>query len=244
MERRFRVPIIIATLLVLPVLILQSTDPGEPWTTGARVGDWIIWLTFLAEVVAMLWVSEDRWGWVKRNPLDVLIVVLTPPLGQTVLHSVRALSLLRLLWLLRFATLLRGIFTVEGVRLTALLAFLTLIAGGQAYVLAEPGDNSMWSGLYWALGAMTTAGSGEVVATTTTAEIAGSILTVVGISFAAVITGAIAQRFVVSEETVTRGDLEELAGQERTIAKLDALLERMDRLEAALPDPPGEDRPV
>jgi hypothetical protein len=57
--RRFEVPVIVATLLVIPVLILEGTDVDEPWPTIALIGDWIIWLVFLAEVVVLLAVTTD-----------------------------------------------------------------------------------------------------------------------------------------------------------------------------------------
>lgn len=234
MQRRFRVPIIIATLLVIPVLILQGFEVPEPWETVGYVLDWILWLTFAAEVVAMLAVSDDRRGWARAHVLDILIVVLTPPVGQTALHSLRVLRLLQLVRLARVATLLRGVFTIEGVRFVAFLAFVTLIVGAQAFITAESQHDSIWSGLYWALGAMTTAGSGSVVATTATAAAVGSILTIVGISFAAVITGAIAERFVASESTLVQDTAEDLRQDLLMHDKLDVLLQRLDRLEAAV----------
>jgi hypothetical protein len=45
-----RDPIIVATLLVVPMLLLQGSDVGEPWRTVADVADWLIWLMFAAEV--------------------------------------------------------------------------------------------------------------------------------------------------------------------------------------------------
>ncbi len=241
MERRLRVPIIVATLLVVPVLILQATDPGQPWNAIAYVGDWIIWLTFLAEVVAMLIVTDDRARWLRDHVLDVLIVVLTPPVGQTALHALRVLRLLQLLRLLRVLTLLRGVFTFQGVRFVAFLAFATLFAGAEAFAAAEPGNPTFWDSLYWALGAMTTAGSGSVVATTTTSEIVGAVLTLIGISFAAVITGALAERFVQSESTITEDSAESLRQDLLLHEKLDGLLERMDRIEALVrQDRPGD----
>ena len=61
---------IIATLLVIPVLILEGTDVDEPWATIAIVGDWIIWLVFVAEVLVLLAVTTDRRACLKGHPLD------------------------------------------------------------------------------------------------------------------------------------------------------------------------------
>jgi hypothetical protein len=111
MERRFRVPIIIAALLVIPVLILQSiTIHGgalpAPWSILADVGNWVIWLTFLTETVAMLAVVSDRRAWLRGHVLDVAIVILTPPVAPAAIQSMRLLRLLRLVRLARFVPLI------------------------------------------------------------------------------------------------------------------------------------------
>ena len=221
MERRFHQPVIVATLLVIPVMVLQGLDPGQPWSTIGFVGDCAIWLVFLAEVVAMLWVSADRWRWVRSNPLDVMIVVLTPPVAPAVLQSVRILRLLRLIRLFRVARLVRGVFTIEGVRYAAFLAFVTFLVGAQAFASTE--HDSIGQGLYWAMGTMTTAGSGDVMATTSETKAVASVPMIVGLALGAIITGAIAQRFIVTENTVTQGNIETLAKQDATHAKLDAI---------------------
>ncbi len=231
-EARFQRPIIVATLLVIPVMILQGIAPGEPWNTIGYIGDWAIWLVFAAEVVVMLAVVPDRRAWARSHVLDILIVVVTPPLTPDVLASFRLLRVLRLVRLFRVAQLARGAFTIEGLRYAAFLAVLTLVAGAAAFAVGEhePFDD----GLYWAIGTMTTAGSGKIEATTNEIQAVGSVLMVVGLAFAAILTGAIAQRFIVTEDTVTAGNLETMEKQDQTHAKLDALGERMDRLEAAI----------
>jgi voltage-gated potassium channel len=239
MQGRFEKPVLVATLLVIPVMIVQGVGADDPWQTIAYIGDWAIWLTFLAEVVAVLTVSTDRWGWIRRNPIDVLIVILTPPVTPAVLESVRLLRLLRLVRLFRLAPLMRAVFTINGVRYAALLAFLTLVAGGYAFASVET-DRTLEQGLYWAIGTMTTAGSGDVVAHTKASEVVAAVLMVIGLSFAAILTGAIAQRFIGTEDTVTEGNRETLAEQSLMHRKLDDLAERLARLEAALGVTPAD----
>jgi hypothetical protein len=41
--------LIVATLLVIPVMILQVSDVPDAWTLVGYIGDCMIWLTFLAE---------------------------------------------------------------------------------------------------------------------------------------------------------------------------------------------------
>jgi voltage-gated potassium channel len=79
LERRLERPMLGFAALVLPALILEGADVDEAWKTIAAVLNWAIWLAFLGELVAMLVVVRDRRRYLLHNPLNVAIVVLTPP---------------------------------------------------------------------------------------------------------------------------------------------------------------------
>jgi voltage-gated potassium channel len=234
-EKRLEPVLLVATLLILPVLILQASRVDEPWATIAAVGDWVIWLVFLAEVVIMLAVTPDRWRWIRRHPLDVAIVVLTPPFAASLLQSVRALRLLRLVRLIRLAALAKSVFSLDGVRYAGFLAALTAVAGAEAFKAVEgiPSDEA----LYWSFSTITTVGYGDVTPQTDEGRMIAVAVMLVGIGFAAVLTGAIAQRFIATEEPP---DMDEAELRER----LQDLAERLERLEAtSRPGPPGPRRP-
>jgi voltage-gated potassium channel len=227
--RRLEPLLIVATLLVVPVLLLQGSDVGEPWETLVVVADWLIWLVFVAELVIMLAVVPSPRRWLADHPLDVAIVVLTPPFASALLQSFRLLRLLRLVRLLRLANLARSAFSLVGVRYAALLAALTAVTGGQAFATAERVSSA--DGLYWSLTTMTTVGYGDVTPDTTTGKVVAVIVMLVGIGFVAILTGAIAQRFIAPKEDAIE------AGERELHDKLDALTERLDRVEAAVRKP-------
>ena len=77
--RGFEVPILVAALLVTPVIAIEQSYVAEPWTTVAAVTNWLIWLAFLVEVVVRLAVVPDRRSWLRAHPIELAIVVLTPP---------------------------------------------------------------------------------------------------------------------------------------------------------------------
>ena len=95
MERRFEVPVLVAAVLVIPVIVIEEADAVEPWSTIAAVGNWAIWLVFAAELVATLAVVPNRSEWVPHHPLEVALVILTPPFVPPSMQSTRALRLLR-----------------------------------------------------------------------------------------------------------------------------------------------------
>src|ERR1700749_5235595 len=98
---RLATPMLIAAALVLPSVALSESHPGGALEAIAFALNWITWIAFLVELVVMLIVVPDRWTWLKHNPLDLVIVFLTPPVLPAGLQSLRALRLLRLLRLPR-----------------------------------------------------------------------------------------------------------------------------------------------
>jgi hypothetical protein len=76
-ERAFEKPLLVAAVLSIPTTILQSASLGEPWSTLGTTLNWLIWIAFLAQVVAMLVVVPDRGRYLRTHPLELAIVILT-----------------------------------------------------------------------------------------------------------------------------------------------------------------------
>jgi voltage-gated potassium channel len=181
------------------VIVIEESTSSEPIHTITLAVDWAIWSVFVAEVVAMLWVVPNRWRWLSQNPLDVVIVLLTPPVFPPGLQSLRVLRLLRLVRLLKLAQVSGQVFSRQGIRYAALLALLTLIGGGAAFVAAETSQNlTLWDGVWWAFGTMTPAGS-DIEPASDLGRVIGIVVTSAGIIFIAYITGAFAERFLAPE---------------------------------------------
>lgn len=227
--RRFELPLLIAAFLVIPMLLIDQADLGAPWPAIEAVLDWGTWLVFLAELVVMLAVVPDRRRWLREHPIDVVATVCSPPILPASLAAARLLRLLRVLRLLRLAPLARAAFSLEGVRYAALLAFLTLIAGGTAFATVEH-RTSEWEGIWWAAQTMTTVGYGDPEVTTLGGRLIAIAVMVVGIGFGTLLVGAIAERFVARDiaQEEERDASEEARVQEQ-LAALDLRLERIER---------------
>lgn len=230
-------PMMIAAALTLPMVAITESHPGGALETVARALNWITWIAFAIELVVMLAVVPDRRRWLRHNPLDAIIVFLTPPVLPAGLQSLRVLRLLRLVRLLRLAQLSREVFSLEGLRYAMLLAVLTAVGGGALFVAFERPTQHLdtWDGIYWAVTTMTTLGS-NIYPTTTGGEIVSTAILIVGIGFVALLTGAFAQRFLSPEIVEVEEELaaEQVSAEQLALRELRNAQEQLQSLEVAV----------
>lgn len=225
MQRRLEWPLLVAALLTVPAIAIEQSDAGEPWDTLAVVLNWTIWLAFLGEAVLMLRVVDDRWKWIRDHPLEVAIVLLTPPFLPASLQAARVFRLLRLLRLVHAAVLMRRLLSTEGVRDAAVLAVVTVLGGGAAYASVEKAqDLSAWDGVWWAVVTVTTVGYGDTYPQTDAGRIIAIVVMFVGIGFVAILTAAGAERFTRAQREAER-ERQDLSGQ------IEAIGQRLDAIE-------------
>ena len=222
LERRLQIPLLIAAALTIPAIVLAVEYPDGRWHPAAVVLDGVIWAAFVLELVLMLRAVDHPSVWLREHPLEVAIVVLTPPFLPPALEALRILRLLRLI---RVGPLLRQLTSPAGVRDISVLAVATILIGGSLYAAVEKSqDLSSWDGAWWALVTVTTVGYGDTYPQTDLGRIIALVVMLVGIAFVAILTAAAAQRFISQEAE----ELAELAGVEQ---RLDEVLQRLDRIE-------------
>jgi voltage-gated potassium channel len=124
---------------------------------------------------------------------------------------------------------LRGRIEKKGLRpryaAYVVIAFWTLaiIVFGVVERLIDPGTfSSIWLGIWWATQTVTTVGYGDVVPQQTAGKAIAVFLMLGGLSFVAVLTGAITSAFV------TRAQVERQKGGD------DPMMERLDELSSQL----------
>lgn len=202
-----------------------------------RPPSWAIWIVFALELVVMLIVVGGRWRWLRTHPLEVAIVELTPPFLPASLQAARVLRLLRLLRLLPAIRIARRVFSLEGVRYAAALAVFTVLGGGAAYAAVEGGDVSTWDGVWWAMTTMTTVGYGDLYPSTDFGRAIAMAVMLVGIGFIAILTAALAERFVAREVAQAQEEVaEEIESVEMDVRReLCEIADRLVELERRLP---------
>jgi voltage-gated potassium channel len=163
----------------------------------------------------------------------VLIVLLTPPFLPPSMKVARVLPLVRLVWLLMLAHRMRGLFSLEGLRYAALIVFTIVVGGGVIFVAVEPGQElSAWDGLWWATETVTTVAYGDIYPTTALGRIVATVVMTTGVGFVALLTGALAQRFLhrgnnnaAPEPTPSEAEMmQKLSEMSRQIAELQEAL--------------------
>jgi voltage-gated potassium channel len=173
-----------------------------------------------------------------RSPARPRIVVLTPPFLPATLQAARVFRLLRLLRLMKAATLTRRLRSTEGVRDAARARAADRACRWRRVRGREKSQHlSAWDGVWWALTTVTTVGYGTPEVTTDAGRVIAIVVMLVGIGFVAVLTGAIAQRFVApAEERVETSEAE-------VHAEVDAIAARLERLEGRPRGAPIATRP-
>jgi voltage-gated potassium channel len=240
-EARFAVPVMVAALATVPLLVLEQDHPHHALKTVVSAGNWVIWLVFVAEAAVLLAVTPSRLGWLRDHPVELVIIVFTAPFLSVAIPSLRLLRTLRLLRLLRLGPQARRLFSLDGLRYATLLALVALAGGAEAFAAAE--NVSVGNGVYWALTTMTTVGYGDVTPKTTTGKTIACVLMLVGIGFFALITGAIAQRFLSVEVEEVEDAIEEVESTETFVLReVRDIGERLRVLEAALERGSSPDR--
>jgi voltage-gated potassium channel len=238
-DARLRIPLAIAALLVIPDLILEEQPLRESWHTLAVVGNWAIWLAFFVEFVAILTLASDWRAWMRKYPLALPMLILTPPFAPGAVQALRAFRLLRLLRVARgFQFVSKELLSLEGVRYVTALAVFLVLGGGVALAQVETTTArhvSSWDGIWWAIGFVTTNGESANVHTDSGRAIA-IVLMLTGIGVFAVLTAAIAQRFVASRE-VPEAQAEAArisAGEQAIRGRLEELSTRLREIEPAV----------
>jgi voltage-gated potassium channel len=193
------------TLALVPILVIENgSAPGSGWHRFAILANWVVWAIFALELSLILYAAPRKRAALSAHWLDAALVVMSVPIFGRLLSSMRLVRLVRLLRVFRAGVILaralgaeRRLSSRDTFRFVALATVLLMVIAGVAQAELDAGDfHSYWDGIWWAICTVSTVGYGDLYPHTTGGRVIAILLMIVGIGFVAVLTAAIASRFV------------------------------------------------
>jgi len=246
-EKRIDTPMIILALLIIPVIVieLKIVPTNAYWVSCATKIDDGIWFAFLLEYIVLVSLYDDKVGYTKRSWLNLLILLLSPPLicpdGFALIRSLRSLRVLRLFRALRILRIVialrRGVKPISDVLVKNSLHYITLITiiliifSGIAFSWLELGVISIQGtlqGVWWAITTVTTVGYGDFYPESHAGRMLAVAVMVIGIGFVAVLTANIASYFV-------ENDTNKESEDQLILERLEELSKKIDEINRRLP---------
>jgi voltage-gated potassium channel len=225
--------VLVATLALIPVLIIEYDVSSGGWLTFAKVANWVIWGIFAAELAFILYVAPRKKAALAAHWLDAAIVVVSVPIYGKLLSSLRSVRLFRLLRVLRAGVVISRALQAErrmssgsALRAAALATiFLTVLAGAVQSTVDTGDFATFWDGVWWAVVTVTTVGYGDLYPHTVAGRMIGIVVMLLGLGFLAVLTATVASHFIRVDDADSSAEiLDTLRRLEADVAEVRAQL--------------------
>jgi voltage-gated potassium channel len=229
----------VLALLMIPLLLAPDVfDLTIAQAELIELIDWFIYACFAADFAVKLYLAPSIPEHLRRNWIDVVVLVL--PLLRP-LRLLQGARILRLLTAARVMTFLveglrklRGILSGRGLNVVMLVTLGVVISTAWLVSVFERDAGSsiedFGDALWWAVATVTTVGYGDAIPSTPEGRGLAVFLMIIGIVFYSILTANIAAYFVESKEAKGEADLE--AKVDMLLQHQTVLLQRLDTLEA------------
>jgi voltage-gated potassium channel len=215
----------IVPLLVIPLIVRL---PHTVHTTFAAV-EWLVWAAFAVEYGVRLYLAPHKRAFVRRNVIDLVVVVVPFLRPLRIMRSARALRALRAArasaFLFRGAAAVRDVLSRHNLHYA--LVVTIFVVTGAAVLVKEferglPGANitTLADALWWSVATVTTVGFGDRFPISAPGRGVAVALMVLGVGMFGLLAASLASYFVES-----RGH----AQRDVTLADLAEQLDRIER---------------
>ncbi|SEF70650.1 potassium channel family protein [Marinobacterium lutimaris] len=226
--KRMEWPMLALVFWIVLDWYLKAKGMGSPQLT--MLTDWFTWLCFTAEMAVMLSLVDDRRRYLRRNWLNLLIILTGIPvlLGAQFFYTgmLRGLRLLIMVSILfKVSQDLRLILSRHQLGKTMGIAFLFLVMSGFLISGIDPAFNGPLDGIWWAWVTMTTVGYGDLVPSTTEGRLFGMVLILLGLGLFSMLTASFSVFFI------ERDEQEMVEKEDQNIKRINQLEARLDRIE-------------
>ncbi len=204
----------------------------------------------------MVSLYDDKVGYTKRSWLNLVILLLSPPLicpqGFALIRSLRSLRALRLFRALRFLRIVialkRGVkpildvFVKNSLHYVTLITILLIIFSGITFCWLEHkviSIQGIFQGVWWAITTVTTVGYGDLYPESHAGRVLAVAVMFIGIGFVAILTANIASYFVEKDKNKEKDnpekDREDKNENQLILEKLEELSKKIDEINRRLP---------
>lgn len=203
--------------------------------------DWIIWLFFLAEMLALSYLVDDKYRFLKSNWGGLVIIVAGMPVLWNVFPFVGGFRILRLLvlfsLLFSMSNSAKKILSHNNLGTTLMVSFIVIVFAGTMMAAIDPNIQTPLDGVWWAWVTVTTVGYGDIVPTSSAGRMFAGFLILLGVALFSMLTASFSAFFlsetegkISSQETANAQKLDRLQQQMISLeSKLDLLIAREDR---------------
>lgn len=207
--------------------------------------DWVLWGFFVAELVTLLCLVNNRTRYLRDNWFNLIVIVAAMP----ALWEAQELGMLRALRfalvamkLVNLSSTIRAVLSRNQLGLTILAVWIFVFCAGVVMAAIEPGFKSVWDGVWWAWVTVTTVGYGDMVPVTGGGRILAGLVMLIGMGIFSLITANFSAFFVAKEEMklvqkedqVLEKEVQVLVSEEKILAHLQKIEERLHTLEKEL----------
>ncbi len=191
-------------LLLIFSLVVDLPDPE-----GAAL-DFFIWILFLIDYITRLFLSHNKWQFIKQHPLDLIAIIPLDQLFRTA-RLVRLVRVIRLVALINHRTSVFELFLTKYKVDRAFIYVISLLfISALSMKWIEPEFETYGDALWWAVVTTTTVGYGDLYPETAAGKIVAAVLMMVGIGTIGVITGTVAAVFSNHNRKNLPSELEEI----------------------------------
>ena len=229
-ERYTEVPMLVLVIVMIGTLIAPMVWQFNDQTKLIfEIADWVIWGLFALELFVKTYLSSNRLAYLKKNWLDVVVVIIPLLRVFRLLRAVRLLRVVRLsrvlVFFAKFTTEIKTIFSRHGFNYLFVI-FVSAIALGTVLTYtfdqhAQTGINSIQTSLWLIVVNAFTGGYANVYPETPEAKTVSVILIIIGTVLVSYFTASLASYFTEKEQ-----DIE----QKTIIDKLDSLERKLQKL--------------
>lgn len=146
-----------------------------------RIFDWAIWAIFVVNVAIRFIKAENKWEYVKQNPLDIIAII---PL-DSIFRLARIARVFRIIRIISMSShFFKPVFNIlhtNGLHKLITFTFVLVFVSAIPVYLVEPGITTYEDALWWSVVTTTTVGYGDMSPVTFLGRSVAVVLMIIGI---------------------------------------------------------------